>query len=146
MHRLFQCRHYSSIKPSVLLLSALSSTFRHQLLTAWSRSLWGWTASCQEGCPPLWPSTLWPTRYSVMTLQYIGAPASLSLWPTVTKMPKMVCWLDASRFSFFLKSENQNQETSCFPPFFHFFSVKTENDKKTICFFDVCRNRNWQLK
>lgn len=44
------------------LLICLSSAFRRRPLTAWSRSLWGWTASCQEACRPLWPSTLWPTR------------------------------------------------------------------------------------
>lgn len=39
------------------------SPTRHLLLTAWSRSLSGWTASCQGGRLPLWPSMLRPTRY-----------------------------------------------------------------------------------
>lgn len=67
-----------------------------------------------------------------MTLQYIGAPTSLSLWITATKMPQAVgpkltnsCFkwsvgLMPVGFHFF-KTEKQNQETICFPPFFHFF-------------------------
>lgn len=145
MHRPFQCLHYSSIKPS-----ALSSAFRHQLLTAWSRSLWGWTASCQEGCPPLWPSTLWPTRYSVMTLQYIGAPTSLSLWTTVTKMLRVVgpkltnsCFkwsvgLMPVGFRFF-EIRKPKSGNNLFPLFFFlFFPVKTENDKKKEDLFLWC--------
>lgn len=53
------------IPPSLFLLLC-PLLFRHQLLTVWSRSLWEWTALCQEGRPPLWPSMLWPTRYSVI--------------------------------------------------------------------------------
>lgn len=46
------------------LLICLFSAFRRRPPTAWSLSLWGWTASCRGACRPLWPSTLWPTRCS----------------------------------------------------------------------------------
>lgn len=51
------------LDPSGLVFTPLFPPFRHQLPTAWSQSLWEWTALCQEGCPPLWPSMLWPIRY-----------------------------------------------------------------------------------
>lgn len=58
-------RWHKSLKPTWLFPTS-SSGFRRRLLTAWSLSRWGWTASCPEGCRQHSPSTLSPTRYKTL--------------------------------------------------------------------------------
>lgn len=106
----------------------LHSAFRRRLLTAWSRSRWGWTASCREACRPLWPSTLWPTR--------------CCHHHSVSAFHRHVT--ETSRVN---KVGDQNQKTSCFTSacvylciYLFIWLVTTEKAKLTGC---VSLKRVW---
>lgn len=106
-------------------LIRLLSAPRRRLPTAWSQSLWGWTASCREACRPLWPSTLWPTRCS----DHHSASGSLNSWLWWNRLAERLAW--------WTNLGDQNQKTSCFTSaciylciYLFLWLVKTENAKK----------------
>lgn len=59
--------------------------YRRPLPTPWSPSLWGWTASCLEGAPPVWPSTLSPTRYDMTGCTPIIRTCKWRIWSEVSR-------------------------------------------------------------